>query len=86
MELIRRPSSRRVVTPPGTTAGKRHGDALATPYERTNRARRRTGELLDAIRKLDTATDERTKRELLDFIGGLYNDSGGGISVSLFAK
>ena len=73
MELIRRPSIRRVVTPTGTTAGERHGEALVTPYERSNRARRRTGELLDAIRKLDTATDERTKRELLDFIE-VYSD------------
>ena len=86
MELIRRPSNRRVVAPPGTTAGERHGKALITPYERSNRARRRTGELLGAIRKLDTATDERTKRELLDFVGGLYNDSGGGMPVGLFAK
>lgn len=86
MGLIRWPGSRRIVTPPGITVGERHGEALVTPYERGNRTRRHTGELLGVIREPNTAIDEHTKRELSDFAGGLYDDSGDGMPAGLFTK
>lgn len=51
-----------------------------------NRGKRRSKDILDAVARLDTTTDERTRREVLDWIGELYDQRQGGTLLGLFGK
>lgn len=49
------------------------------------RSRFRSTDLLDAVQKLDVTTGEKAHRELIEFITGLYEESGS-VPIGLFAK
>ena len=63
----------------------RRAQRSQNPFEVKARSRRRSGDLLGAIQRLDVATTDEDRRELLEFITGLYEQHGG-IPVGLFAK
>ena len=81
MVLINRSRSR------GSPAAQaaRTAQASRSLFDQRTRSRRRPAELVDAIQKLDVTTDDAARRELLKFIGELYEQFGG-TPIGLFAK
>lgn len=55
------------------------------PLTKRNRSRRRTGELVAAIAKFDTATDPQARKELADFVESIYEEQDIGHPVALFS-
>lgn len=87
MAIIRRPTVRQAAPMSASRVREETtSERKLSPYTIGRRAAPRQRELVDAILTLDTKTDERTRRELMDFVGSLYEESGGGIPVGLFAK
>lgn len=89
MALIRRPTEHRTTAAPTTfriapqTVAR---EATVSPYAARQRREARQKELVDAVLQLDTKTDERARRELMDFVGSLYDAGGGGVPIGLFGK
>lgn len=51
-----------------------------------NRRRSRSAEILDAVGKLDTLTDDQTRREVFEWINELYELRDGGNLIGLFGR
>ena len=51
-----------------------------------NRSRRRSQEIRDAVARLDTCTDDQTRLEVLEWVGGLYELREGGTLLGLFGR
>ncbi len=87
MAIIRRPRARSAAPmTDGIAREETVRETKLSPYAVGRRAAPRQRELLDAILQLDTKTDERARRELMDFVGSLYEEAGGGVPLALFAK
>ena len=76
-------TSVRDVTMSGRTASVPAGP---TVYERTNRMKPRTAELLTAIRQLDVTVDQHATRQIMEWIRNEYDARQGGTLLGLFAK
>lgn len=59
--------------------------ATSLPLARRNRRKRRTGELVAAVAKLDTTTDPEARRQLAEFVQSLYEAQDIGNPIALFA-
>lgn len=81
MVLINRSRSRSGIPSQAVRAAQ----APANLFDQRTRSRRRPAELLDAIQQLDVTTDDAARRELLKFVGELYEQFGG-TPLGLFAK
>ncbi|PNP88601.1 hypothetical protein [Gardnerella sp. KA00735] len=55
-------------------------------WELENRHAIRSKQILEAVRKLDTTTNEAYKQQLIEYIDELYKQRFGGQLVALFAK
>lgn len=72
--------------PPVTVEPQTAAPASLPPNVVHNRSRRRSQEILDAVARLDTCTDDQTRREILDWVGGLYEQREGGTLLGLFGR
>lgn len=61
-------------------------DALADATMLKKRAATRSRELLDAVARLDTQTDQTSIRQLMDWIREQYDARGGGQLIGLFSR
>lgn len=78
---------RRILSDDATDLTQRAAIPSATtlPLTKRNRSRRRTGELVAAIAKLDAATDPQARKELADFVSSIYEEQAIGHPIALFS-
>lgn len=60
--------------------------SAVTPMTMRNRQKKRPKELVEAVARLDTTVDARAQKELIDFIGSIYEAQDLGLLVGLFAQ
>ncbi|MFT4127532.1 MAG: hypothetical protein QM662_15045 [Gordonia sp. (in: high G+C Gram-positive bacteria)] len=61
-------------------------DARFAAHQRMNRLRLRRGELFQALRQLDAATDQHAYRQIMQWVNEEYEARQGGTIMGLFAK
>lgn len=84
-ELIRRTRTRRTMSTQQAQAQTVAGGALSD-YAITQRRLSRPAELLDAVASLDTQTDERARKEIMEWINQVYAERQGGPLLGLFGR
>lgn len=79
--------ARNVVAPQDLTRAKMVAPTrVVTPLQRRARSVRRSRELIDAVLSLDTASDDESRRDLVNWINGVYEGRDGGVLLGLFGR